>query len=39
MTVEFDYEYRFVGPIMNTLFGGSLGTSRLTVSEHHADGK
>ena len=30
VTVEYDYEYRFVGPIANTLFGGSLGTTRLT---------
>lgn len=29
MTVEYDYEYQFVGPIVNLLFGGSLGTSRL----------
>jgi Flp pilus assembly protein TadG len=29
MTVEYDYEYRFVGPIVNLLFGGSLGTTRL----------
>jgi Flp pilus assembly protein TadG len=29
MTVEFDYEYRFVGPIANTLFGSDLGTTRL----------
>ena len=28
MTVEFDYEYQFVGPIMS-LFGGTLGVSRL----------
>jgi Flp pilus assembly protein TadG len=29
MTVEYDYQYRFVGPIVNTLFGGSLGSTRL----------
>ena len=29
MTVEYDYEYRFVGPIANLLFGSSLGTTRL----------
>jgi Flp pilus assembly protein TadG len=28
VTVEYDYDFRFVGPLMN-LFGGSLGTSRL----------
>ena len=28
MTVEYDYEYQFVGPIMS-LFGGTLGVSRL----------
>jgi len=28
VTVDYDYEYNFVGPIM-TLFGGSLGDSRL----------
>jgi hypothetical protein len=28
VSVEYDYEFRFVGPMMN-LFGGTLGTSRL----------
>ena len=28
VVVEFDYEFQFVGPLMN-LFGGSLGTTRL----------
>lgn len=28
VAVEFDYEFTFVGPLMN-LFGGSLGTTRL----------
>jgi len=28
VVVEFDYEFTFVGPLMN-LFGGSLGTTRL----------
>lgn len=29
MTVEFDYEYQFVGPIMSLFSGGSLGVGRL----------
>jgi Flp pilus assembly protein TadG len=30
VTATYDYTYQFVGPIMN-LFGGTLGTSRLTA--------
>jgi hypothetical protein len=30
VTVTYDHEHVFVGPIM-TLFGGSLGTTRLTA--------
>jgi Flp pilus assembly protein TadG len=29
VTVEFDYEYGFVGPLMNVFGGGTLGVSRL----------
>jgi Flp pilus assembly protein TadG len=29
MTVEFDYEYQFVGPMMSLFGGGSLGVGRL----------
>jgi hypothetical protein len=31
MTVEYDHEYEFVGPLMN-LFGGGLGTIRLRAT-------